>query len=81
MGVAMSVIEINRKSDKHNDYYGTVELGYDEIVMIANALYKYHKNADGEVTKQMSYALRNKWSDFRDMVCYGEICKRLEDND
>lgn len=77
----MNVIEINRTSDRHGDYYGVVELGYDEIVMIANALYKYHKNTDSETAKQMSGALKSQWNDFRDMVCYGQICASLVDKD
>ncbi len=81
MGVGMSIIEINRKSDRHDDYYGVVELDYDAIVMIANALYKYHKNADSEIVQQRSKFLKSKWNDFRDMVCYGEVCARLADED
>lgn len=77
----MNVIEINRKSGRHDDYYGTVEFDYDEIVLIANALHKYHKNTDSEASKQMSLALKRSWSDFRDMVCYGTICARLAEDD
>lgn len=77
----MNVVEINRTSNNHDDYYGVIKLSYDEIVMIANALHKYHKNAEQESVKQMSYMLRNKWSNFRDMTCYGEIHRYLEDEE
>ena len=73
----MNVIEINRTSHKHSDYYGVVKFDYDEIVMIANALYQYHKNTESEAMKQMSYTLKKDWNNFRDMVCYGSFCESL----
>lgn len=69
----MNIIGINRISPKHNDYYGVVQLNYDEIVVIANALYKYNNQTESEYVKKISLPIKNKWGDFRDMVCYGEI--------
>lgn len=77
----MNVVEINRTSHKHDGYYGVVEFNYDEIIMIANALYKYHKDTESEATKQISHTLKRNWDNFRDMVCYGFIDKSLKDND
>ena len=73
----MNVIEVNRTSYKHSDYFGVVKFDYDEIVMIANALYQYHKNTDSEGMKQMSHTITKDWNNFKDMVCYGHICKSL----
>ena len=70
----MNVVTINRSSNFHGDYYGIVRLSYDEIVMIANAIYKYNKNTDSESVKQDSGILGANWNNFRDMVCYGKIC-------
>lgn len=70
----MNVIEINRTSRNHSDYYGVVQLTYDEAVMIANAVYKYNKNTDSEFVKRDSGVLGTNWNNFRDMVCYGQIC-------
>jgi hypothetical protein len=41
--------------------------------MIANALHKYNKQTESEYVKKISLPIKNKWGDFRDMVCYGEI--------
>lgn len=71
----MNVIEINRASHNHSNYYGVVQLTYDEVVMIANAIYKYNKNTDSEFVKRDSGILRDNWNNFKDMVCYGCICE------
>ena len=77
----MNVIEINRTSHEHNDYYGVVKFDYNEVVLISNALYKYHKNTDSEAVKQMSGILKEDWNNFRDMLCYGKVLNRVEDDD
>lgn len=74
----MDVIGINRISPNHNDYYGIIKLSYDEIVVIANALYKYNKQTESEYMKKISFSIKNKWGDFRDMVCYGEISAKKD---
>lgn len=74
----MDVIEINRISPKHSDYYGIVKLSYDEIVVIASALHKYNKQTESEYMKKISLPIKNKWGDFRDMVCYGAISDRKD---
>lgn len=72
----MNVIGINRVSPNHNDYYGVVQLSYDEIIVIANALHKYNKQTESEYMKKISLPIKDKWGDFRDMVCYGGIFER-----
>lgn len=69
----MNVVKIDRTSNSHGDYYGVVQLTYDEIVMICNALYQKKKNSNSEVDKSRYSILYNNWNDFKDMTCYGRI--------
>lgn len=68
----MNVRKIDRTATGHGDYKGLVELTYDEIVLIRNALYKKAKVTDGSEETRYS-ELYKAWCCFGDMVCYGKI--------
>lgn len=75
----MNVVCIDRKAANHGDYVGVVSLTYDEIVMIGNALYKKQYDTEPGVAQARYCSLYGAWKDFRDMTCYGHICRERDD--
>lgn len=69
----MEIISVDRTSENHGLFRSTVQLTYDEIVLISNALYLSLKTDEISDRKEEYEKLHRDWRAFECISCHGDV--------